>query len=59
VRGRLDPAPMRNDPVTAPGPAGELVIIRGSTLVHREDAFKSWIAPDYIPIRPDSEVTVR
>jgi hypothetical protein len=50
---------MRNDPVTAPGPAGELVIIRGSTLVHREDAFKSWIAPDYIPIRPDSEVTVR
>jgi len=48
VRGRPVPAPMRNDPVTAAGACRILVNIRGSTVVHREDAFKPSTTPELI-----------
>jgi len=40
---------MRNDPVRAAGVPAILINICGSTVVHREVAFKALITPDLIP----------
>jgi uncharacterized protein YndB with AHSA1/START domain len=50
---------MRNDPVIAAGARRILINIRGSTVVHREDAFKASTTPELIPVWWHSEMTVR